>query len=131
MKNIPAFKVQPDFKTLPLIGAGVLLALVFSLLVFALASLILSYTAVPERILPYLSFFTSFFSIFAGALYVSRRIGYQGWLNGGLTGFFYVLIVLVLGLFLAGELPLFSSFIIKVFLGFIFGAVSGIIGMNL
>jgi len=105
--------------------------LFLSLLIFALASVIISYTAVPERILPYLSFFTSVISIFVGSLYVSRRIGFQGWLNGGLTGFFYVLVLLLLGLFIAGDLPVLSGFIIKIFLGFVFGAVSGIIGMNL
>lgn len=131
MKGVPAVKIQPDLKILPLIGSGVLLGLFLSLLIFTLASVIISYTAVPERILPYLSFFTSVISIFVGSLYVSRRIGFQGWLNGGLTGFFYVLILLLLGLFIAGHLPDLSGFIVKIFLGFVFGAVSGIIGMNL
>lgn len=131
MKGVPAVKIQPDLKILPLIGSGVLLGLSLSLLIFTLTSVIISYTAVPERILPYLSFFTSVISIFVGSLYVSRRIGFQGWLNGGLTGFFYVLVLLLLGLFIAGDLPVLSGFIIKIFLGFVFGAVSGIIGMNL
>lgn len=131
MKGVPAVKIQPDLKILPLIGSGVLWGLFLSLLIFALASVIISYTAVPERILPYLSFFTSVISIFVGSLYVSRRIGFQGWLNGGLTGFFYVLVLILLGLFIAGDLPVLSGFIIKIFLGFVFGAVSGIIGMNL
>jgi len=131
LKSISAVDLKPNINFLPVIGMGVLLALVISLAVFMAASVIISYTAVPETIVPYLSFITSILSIFVGALFVSRKISYKGWLNGGLTGIFYVLIVLLLGLFIAGEFPVFTSFLMKVFLGFIFGAVSGIVGMNI
>lgn len=131
VKKMPAVDIKSGMNSLPVIGKGVLLALGFSTVVFLLASLVLSFTAISENIVPYLSFLTSIISIFIGSIFVTRKLSYKGWLNGGLTGLFYVLIILVLGLFIAGEFPIFTGFLTKAFLGFAFGAISGIIGMNI
>lgn len=131
MKKMATADLKPNINSLSVIGIGILLSLAISLGVFLAASVIISYTFVPETIVPYLSFITSILSIFVGALFVTKKISHKGWLNGGLTGLFYVLIVLLLGLLIFGEFPVFTAFLMKVFLGFIFGAVSGIIGMNI
>lgn len=131
VKNMPAVDFKSGISSLPVIGKGVLLALGFSTAVFLLASLVLSFTAISENIIPYLSFITSIISIFIGSFFVTRKLSFKGWLNGGVTGLFYVLIILILGLFIAGEFPILTSFLTKSFLGFAFGAISGIIGMNL
>ncbi len=130
MKKMPAVDFKSGVNSLPVIGRGVLLALGFSTAVFLLASLVLSFTAVSENIVPYISFVTSIISIFIGSFFVTRKLSYKGWLNGGMTGLFYVLIILILGLLIAGEFPAFAGFATKTFLGFAFGAISGIIGMN-
>lgn len=131
MKNIPAADLKPNLNSLPVIGKGVVVALIISLVVFIFSSAIINYTPVSETIVPYLAYVTSIISIFAGAFYVIKKLSFKGLLNGGLTGVFYVLILLILGRFVIGEFPVFSSFLIKVFLGFVFGAVSGIIGRNM
>ncbi len=131
MKNIPAADLKPNLNSLPVIGKGVVVALIISLVVFVFSSAIINYTPVSETIVPYLAYITSIISIFVGAFYVIKKLSFKGWLNGGLTGVFYVLILLILGRFVIGEFPVFSSFLIKVFLGFVFGAVSGIIGRNM
>ncbi len=131
IKDIPAANLKPDLNTLPVIGKGVVVALVISMAVFVFSSVIISYTPVSESVLPYLAYLTSIISIIVGAFYVIKRLSFKGWLNGGLTGLFYVLVLLFLGRFIIGEFPVFSSFLIKAFLGFAFGAVSGIVGRNI
>ena len=130
MKKISVPELKAGYTSLPVIGVGVAVALTVSLVVFIFSSVFISYTPVPETVVPYLAYITSIISIFTGAFYVTRRLGHKGWLNGGLTGVFYILFLLVLGRFVVGEFPGFSSFLMKIFLGFVFGAVTGIIARN-
>lgn len=108
------------------IGGGLLLSLV---LLFA-AALVLYYTSVPEKTAPYLVFVISLAAVVAGARYCGRQIGYRGWLYGGLVGLIYVLIVLGAGLLLVDSIRIGWHFLTKISLGFVFGAVGGMWGVN-
>lgn len=131
MKNLSALNFKPNLTYMPAVGMGLVLAVVFSLVIFVLASVLVSYTPVPETALPYITYITSILSIFLGSLFAITRVKYKGWMIGGATGILYVLFVLGLGLVLGGEAPLLTGLLLKLFIGFVFGAVSGIIGMNL
>jgi len=109
---------------------GILLALIFSLVMLLVISLILYLTALTERVALYLVYGVSIVAILWGAAYAARRIGTRGWLNGGIIGVAYVLLMLGGGLLIVDDMTIGWSLAVKVFLGFIFGAIGGMWGVN-
>lgn len=109
---------------------GVILALIFSLAALLVIALLLYLTALPEKVASYLVYGVSFAAILWSSAYVSKKIGARGWLNGGITGLLYVLLMLGGGLLLLDDITLGWNLLVKVFLGFIFGAIGGMWGVN-
>ncbi|NLA04491.1 MAG: TIGR04086 family membrane protein [Firmicutes bacterium] len=109
---------------------GLLLALIFSLVMLLLIALLLYLTALPEKVALYLVYAVAMIAILWGAAYAARRIGSGGWLNGGIVGVAYVLLLLAGGAFLVEEMTLGWASVSKIFLGFAFGAAGGMWGVN-
>lgn len=109
---------------------GMLLALVFSLVMLFVIALLLYLTELPESIASYLVYGVSLGAILWGAAYAARRIGSRGWLNGGIIGVAYVMLMLAGGLIAIDDLTIGWSLAVKIFLGFVFGAVGGVWGVN-
>lgn len=110
--------------------SGVLMAYAISLVVFLVTALLLSIANISEVIVPHLTYVTSVLSIIVGAIYTSRIFGQQGWLNGGLCGILYFLGLLILSIVIGVELAGSGVILSRGALAFIFGAVGGVIGIN-
>ncbi|HOL17684.1 MAG TPA: TIGR04086 family membrane protein [Bacillota bacterium] len=123
---------QPFVRGAPVVAVlkGIVLALALSVVLLFIAALVLYFTAVPEKITPYLVFGISIIAIMAGSFSAGKSIGSRGWLYGGITGFVFVVLMLVGGLFVLDDLSPGWNFATKLFLGFIFGAVGGMWGVN-
>ncbi len=117
-----------DFKY---VFKGTFLALVISLIVCTLVAAVLYLTPLSEQVVPYVIYVTSIFSIIIGAAYAARRMQFKGWLYGGLTGFAYIAILLILLKLFAIEADVSLQLFSKLFLGFVLGAIGGILGLNL
>lgn len=109
---------------------GVLLALLFSLVALMLIALALYLTELPEKIALYLVYGVSIAAILWGSAYAARRIGARGWLNGGIVGLAYVLLVLGIGSIIVEDMSMGWSLAVKIFLGFVLGAMGGMWGVN-
>ena len=109
---------------------GVLLALIFSLIMLLVIALALYLTELPEKAGSYMVYAVSIAAILWGSAYAARRIGTRGWLNGGMIGLIYVLIMLGGGLIIGDDMAVSWSLAIKLFLGFVFGAIGGMWGVN-
>lgn len=109
---------------------GILLALLFSLVMILVIALLLHLTALPERMAPYLVYAVGIAAILWGSAYAARKIGSRGWLNGGSVGVIYVLLMLGGGLIVVEDMAIGWSLVVKIFLGFIFGAAGGMWGVN-
>jgi putative membrane protein (TIGR04086 family) len=109
---------------------GIVLALALSVLLLFIAALVLYFTAVPEKITPYLVFGISLVAVISGSSYTGRKIGSKGWLYGGITGFVFVMLMLIIGLFVLEDVSAGWNWLSKLFLGFVFGAVGGMWGVN-
>jgi putative membrane protein (TIGR04086 family) len=64
----------------------------------------------------------------AGSSQTGKRMGRAGWLNGGVTGLAYVVILLILAMLL--DMRLTPRSLIALFAGFTLGAVGGVLGVN-
>lgn len=113
-----------------LIFRGLLRALLFSFIFLLFCTLALYFSPLPEMFVPYFIFGATLLSILLGSIYVGKRTDEKGWLRGGFTGLFYVLLLILLCyIFHIGFIPGFNV-ITKIFLGFCFGILGGVIGIN-
>ena len=109
---------------------GAFLGLVISLLVLLVIALILLLTSLSETVVPYAVYLTSIFSIIIGSAYAARRIRFKGWLNGGLTGLTYIVVLLLLTRVFGLDMDINLSLLTKLVLGFVIGSIGGILGLN-
>lgn len=93
-------------------------------------TLVMFLTPLPEWIVPYLVVAGMLLSIIYGSMYVGRRVDTKGWLRGGYAGTAYIVVILLLSYFLQFEPELGLGLLSKLFLGFSFGCVGGILGIN-
>ncbi len=70
-------------------------------------------------------------SISSGSIYVARRIKERGWINGGMVGIGYYLILIILNFIFLKPLVLDIFSISKLVLACIIGIIGGIIGINI
>lgn len=123
---------QPFLRGGPAVAVlkGIILALALSVVLLFIAALVLNFTAVAEKITPYLVFGISLVAIISGSSYSGGKIGSKGWLYGGITGFVFVVLMLVIGLFVLDGVSFGWNWLTKLFLGFIFGAAGGMWSVN-
>ncbi len=113
-----------------LLCKGLLRALSVSLVLILIITLLLYLTPLPERSMPYFVMIGMLASIISGSVYVGRRVEARGWLQGGITGLLYIIVILILGSFLDLGPGLRMSVLSRLFLGFAFGCLGGILGIN-
>ncbi len=109
---------------------GLYRSLLLSLAFILLITLIMYLSPAPEWIVSYLVMAGMLASIIYGSMYVGRRVDTKGWLRGGYTGLLYIIVVLLLSYILQLQPDLGPSLLSKLFLGFSFGCVGGILGIN-
>lgn len=113
-----------------LIVKGLLIALLLSFIFLALNTLLLYFSPLSEAYVPYLIFGGTLLSIFWGSVYVGKRTEEKGWLRGGLTGLFYVLTLMLFCFLFNVSIEPGINILTKLFLGFAFGTLGGILGIN-
>lgn len=113
-----------------LIFRGVAVTLLISFIFLALCTAIIYLSPLSEALVPYLIFGGTLLSILLGSIYVGKRTDEKGWLRGGLTGLFYVLVLIILCYIFQVNFEPGFNIITKFFLGFVFGTLGGILGIN-
>lgn len=110
---------------------GLLLAFVVTAILILISSLILTYTNLSEGKMSLLNTIVMILSITSGSAYVAVMIKEKGWLNGGILGLSYYLILILINLIflkpLIVDVYLFTRLIISV----VMGVIGGIIGINI
>jgi putative membrane protein (TIGR04086 family) len=70
-------------------------------------------------------------SITTGSIYAGKKINEKGWVNGGLVGILYYMILVILSIILLKTFSIDLFSITKLFIAFITGVIGGIIGINI
>lgn len=107
------------------------LSIIVTLLALLLQTIIMLYTDVSESILPVTSAITMTLSIAISSIYFSLRVRKKGWLNGGIIGVLYILIIVILSLVFLEDFVLNTYVILKSIIALVTGTISGMIGVNL
>lgn len=110
---------------------GLVVSYGLTLIIIVIISLLLTYTSVKESSIAVLNTITMIASISIGSIYLTLKVGEKGWLNGGLMGILYFLVLLLLNYAFAKpfnvDLYSTSKFIISI----VTGVIGGMIGINL
>lgn len=120
-----------DFSRSIYLGKGLLLAFIMTLVLILISSLLLTFTSIKEGRMALLNTIVMIISITTGSVYVTGKVKEKGWINGGILGISYYLILLMLSFVLLKPFTLDVFSITKLFLTAITGIIGGIIGINI
>ncbi|UOF92735.1 TIGR04086 family membrane protein [Fodinisporobacter ferrooxydans] len=85
-----------NFRNPPLV-AGIITACITTLILLVLASIILTWTAVSDGKLPFITYTINVIAVIAGAVSAARKSSEKGWYYGGLSGLVYMILVAIIG----------------------------------
>ncbi len=110
---------------------GLILSMGITVLLLFILSLILLYTPLKESNIPLFNTMIMIISITIGSIYVSISIGENGWINGGILGILYFLILVLLNYLFFKPFLIDMYLVGKLILSLVIGIIGGIIGINL
>lgn len=113
-----------------LIFRGLMVALLYSFIFLVIFTVVVYFSPLSEVFVPYFIIGGTLLSILLGSIYVGKRTEEKGWLRGGLTGLVYVLTLLILCFIFQVNIEPGINIFSKFFLGFFFGTLGGILGIN-
>ena len=117
-------------KTIINIFKGVGIALITTLVMLIIFSIILTYTNIQENVINPVIMIITAISILIGSSLVSMKLNKNGLINGGLIGGIYILIIYLVSSILNWKFSLNLQSIIMIVTAVIFGVLGGIIGVN-
>jgi putative membrane protein (TIGR04086 family) len=120
-----------DFSRSIYLGKGLLLAFIMTLVLILTSSLLLTFTSMKEGRMDLLNTIVMIISITTGSIYVAGKVKEKGWINGGILGISYYLILLMFSFVLLKPFTLDVFSITKLLLTAITGIIGGIIGINI
>ena len=109
---------------------GALVGIVTTAVLLFISAVVLCFTPVPDTAVELMSVVATVIGLLTGGAFSSARAENRGWLNGGIAGFFYILILCMISLFVLGN-PGIVKLLITVVIGFVTGATGGIAGINM
>ena len=107
------------------------LSFIFTLVLVLIVSILLTYTPLKESRIPLLNTIIMIISITVGSIYIAIIIGDRGWLNGGLVGILYFLILVLLNYLFIKPFVFDVYSISKFFISLVTGIIGGMIGINI
>ncbi|RKD34658.1 TIGR04086 family membrane protein [Thermohalobacter berrensis] len=110
---------------------GIGFSYVVTLICILIFAIVMTYTSISEKIIPLVNSIVMVFSIVLGAIYTSLKVEQKGWLNGGIVGLVYVIIIVLLSSIFITTFTFDVNAILKILIGLITGAIGGMIGINL
>ena len=122
---------EKNFKNMMYILKGLALSLLLTMFSIFILSLVLLYTPFKESNIPLFNTIIMIISITIGSIYASIKIGEKGWMNGGIVGVAYFLILVLLNYLFMKSFVLDLYLTGKFILSLITGIIGGIIGINI
>ena len=109
---------------------GVLFAYVLSVFLLLISSVLITYSPIPDSFIGLIVKLTIIVSVTYAGRRVAKRSGQHGWLTGAVTGLLYTVLLYIIGSLATVNFTITGSTLTSVVLGFAFGALGGIWGIN-
>ncbi|MCK9444623.1 MAG: TIGR04086 family membrane protein [Tissierellaceae bacterium] len=113
------------------LGKGLILSFIITGVSILVFSVLLAYTKIGEGIIPLVNTIVLMLSIAIGSIYLSAKIKEKGWINGGILGIAYYLILLILGLGFVRPMLSEVFLVSRLIISAVSGVIGGIIGINI
>lgn len=113
------------------LAKGLLIAFILSIIFIIIISVLLRFTNLRESKVSLLNNIAMILCIVIASVYTSIKVKENGWLNGGLIGFFYYLIIIFLNLIFLRTIDTNILMLTKLVLATFTGIIGGIIGINI
>lgn len=110
---------------------GIIISFIISIICIIITSIILRFTNIQESKLTLINNITMTLSICLGSMYLAIKSKENGWLHGSILGGIYYIIILVLKVIFINENIFKSTYLLRLIVSVILGAIGGIIGINL
>jgi len=110
---------------------AIAIAYLITIPLFAIFSFFLNYMDFPQKILPSAVIITTLISIIVAGWTSTSKIRSKGWLNGGIIGFMYVVILFLVSGLAYRDYSIDTHVITILVIGVITGSIGGILGINL
>lgn len=109
---------------------GVVIALITTVILLIIFSVILTYTNIQENVINPVIMIITVVSILIGSSIVNIKIKKNGLINGGIIGALYIITIYLISSLLNWRFSLEIQSIIMIGISIIFGILGGIIGVN-
>ena len=110
---------------------GIGVSYLITIPIFAILSVVLTYTPFPEDYISPAVIVTTVISILFAGSTATRNLKSKGWLNGALVGFIYMFFLYVAGSLVLRDFSVNRHVISMGLIGLLSGTIGGIIGINL
>ncbi|MEW9121272.1 MAG: TIGR04086 family membrane protein [Thermotaleaceae bacterium] len=110
---------------------GIIAAYIFSLVVFFVMAILITYTNMSESIMPTATSIVLVISIIISGTYSGRKLKRRGWLNGAFTGLIYILLMFVVGWMFLDGFTFDRWALYRAITALVSGGIGGMIGVNI
>ena len=110
---------------------GASISVIFTLVVFLVFALLLSYTPLAEESIPYISFITEGLGAAIAGFVPAKKTGRNGVITGAVCGILYILIIWIVSMLTSDGLVFSPHVLIMAIISVVMGAIGGILGVNL
>jgi putative membrane protein (TIGR04086 family) len=110
---------------------GIVLSYIITIPIFIIFSIILTYVDYPEKLINPVVVVTTIISILAAGIYINRNTKRRGWLNGGIAGCVYMLVLYIIGSIIFSDFSV-DRYVLTMFvIGILTGCIGGMLGINI
>lgn len=113
------------------IAKAILISYLITIPVFAIFAYILTFTDFPQKYIPTFVIITTILSVVIAGWSSTKYIRSKGWLNGGIVGFAYMLLLFLLSSSTYGDFSINMHIVTMLVIGTLTGSIGGILGINL
>lgn len=110
---------------------GIIVSYIITIPAFVIFSFILTYTDFPERFISAVVVIVSIVSILAAGIVAIKNVSSKGWMNGGIVGFIYTLVLYLLSSIVFKNFSIDRNVVSMTAIGILSGSIGGIIGINI
>lgn len=110
---------------------GIIYAILFTVVVFLISAILLSYTSLPEDAIPVISTAVKLIGACISGFIPAKKSGNRGIITGAVSGLLYILIIWLIASITSSDAVFGVSFFTTAVLCVVSGALGGIFGVNL
>lgn len=110
---------------------GSLVSIAITLVLVLIASALLTFSNIPETVIPVMIIIISAISILIGSIMSTSYIDSKGMINGASVGLIYIVVIYLLSSIMVAGFNINIKSLIMMFVSVIAGMIGGIVGVNL